>query len=153
MTTLALRSSKAITIAYIISPLAGPISLWVFMILYDIYKDQFAPLRELFVLPWLLMVGGVLALLVEFLIVTPLLMGFNRYRWRWLNGWTACALGFLASALPWLAVTALQILGANQTRTTWLEAFVQSAACGGVGLVGALVFRLIAVRAVESSGA
>ncbi|MFI4934668.1 MAG: hypothetical protein ACHP7N_08630 [Caulobacterales bacterium] len=39
---------------------------------------------------------------VELAVVTPLLVAFNRYRWRWLNTWSGAAVGFSLGALPWL---------------------------------------------------
>jgi hypothetical protein len=87
----------------------------------------------------------------EVLLVTPLLFGFKRYAWRWLNGWIACIYGFLCGAIPCLILGTAnfwsgRLLGATPVREFWIETIGSAFLWGVPGLVGALVFRLIAVR-------
>ena len=146
---LELREDRSIGLAYIIGPAAGLLTLWLWLVAFDFLGPAFSFGRDLLVLPWLLTYGGLLCLLAELLIVTPMLIGFRRYRWSWLNGWTACALGFLLGALGPFAILSVQISSGNQLHESWNRAFGISAACGSVGLVIALTFRLLAVRTVS----
>jgi hypothetical protein len=132
--------------AFVFAPVAGLSALWLSMVLYDLYNQQFSPFRELLVLPWFFMFGLPLCLLIEAIVVFPIIKGFERYKWSWLNGWSACAIGFLIGALPCFILTALEVRGANPTHTAWVDVFRQSATCGIVGIVGAFVFQAIAVR-------
>jgi hypothetical protein len=144
---LTLRSDRALLSAYLISPVAGLSALWLCLLIFDVMNSSLSLGRDLLVLPWLFMFGGAICFIAEFVVVTPLLVGFQRYRWRWLNGWSACAIGFFMGQLPWLIFVGGGILRGNPARTTWFEAILQSFAVGIVGFVAALSFRLIAVRA------
>lgn len=134
--------------AYIIAPVAGLTALWLCIVVYDLCGPNFSFGRDLLLLPWMYMMGGFICAIVEIAIVTPLLLGFERHQWKWLNGWSACAIGFLLSQSVWFAIGAAEILGVNATQTTWTEVTLQSAVVGVVGMVAALCFRLIAVRVV-----
>lgn len=145
---LVLRSGGAVASAYILAPIAGIVSFWLVGIVYDIWNDQVHPIRELLGLPWLFLVGGFICLIVEILVVTPLLLAFDHYRWTWLNGWTAAAIGFLVGgALPF-ALEARSVLNGDPF-ATWLQAILTGGAFGLVGLVFAVVFRLVAVKTEE----
>jgi hypothetical protein len=142
------RDSKHVVMGYIIAPIAGLLSLWASIVAYDFLGPNFNIVRDILILPWIFMVGGFLCALVEIIIILPLVAGFSKYQWRWLNGWSASAIGFFLSAFPWLTFSGWHILSGSPAHSAWLEAILQSMACGLVGLVGAIVFRMIAVRAV-----
>ena len=96
--------------------------------------------------------GGVLVCLIaEFLFATPLLVGFSRYRWWWLNGWTACSIGFLIAFLPVFGFDASPASGEVVDGVVvggggWISLLRGAAPWGLAGFVMALTFRLIAVR-------
>ena len=107
----------------------------------------------------LLFVGGVpVCLIAELVFATPLLVGFSRRRWWWLNGWTACGMGFLIAFLPVFAFDAAApadgdvvngvVLAAHGVRTApgWISLLQADAPWGLAGWLTALTFRLIAVR-------
>jgi hypothetical protein len=121
--------------------------------------------------PWLmaLFVAFIAAavLLAELIFVTPILVGFSRYRWRWLNGWSGCAIGAL-TAMSLAALTtsgwppgnmratndkavyiSVEANGALRVQTSWgtfLSYQVQGAVIGA-GI--ALTFRLLAARVAD----
>ena len=163
--TLELRPIKFVAAAYVLAPLAGLTAL-----LLAIALPTAHPERGLAMWPLVLVVGGFVCLLIELVLVTPLLLGFRRHRWRWLNGWTGVALGFAVGALA-SSATALvslggggtyvwgahdQVLVANGAWTpagwrSWsgmLAGFAPQFGLGGA--VAALVLRLVAVRAAPS---
>lgn len=158
--TFELRPFGFIAAAYVLAPMAGLTTLWLTIAVPGAPHLE----RALAMWPPLLVCGGLICLLIEGVVVTPLLLGYN---WRWLNGWTAVALGFvvgdLASAA--IAVTTLsngvylwgahhQVLIANGAWTaaawqTWAAGFAPQFGLGGA--VTALVLRLMAVRAVPAA--
>jgi predicted lysophospholipase L1 biosynthesis ABC-type transport system permease subunit len=77
---------------------------------------------------------------VEAVVIVPILLGFQRYRWGWLNGWTAAAIGAAIGAIFWTVALILTTPAPPMKLLT--EAFDPAM----VGLIAAVVFRLIAVR-------
>jgi hypothetical protein len=151
--------------AYLVAPLVAVSGLWLAW-----YGPWAAPAGWPFGgQAWaLLFLAGVPGCLIaELVFATPLLIGFSRWRWWWLNGWTACALGLLLAFLPVFAVDALApangdvvngvVLAEHGARTAagWLSLVRADAPWALAGLAIALTFRLIAVRARpdESRGA
>jgi hypothetical protein len=153
---LELRAPPWIILAYFVAPFCGP-NAWLGV---GLAFDHTAGVN---VEDWLVVmaVGGAACLLAELFVVTPILVGFHVYRWPWLNGWTAAAIGFLLAAGAWVFVGYLlptddpgpppdgwQVLGL--TLPGWTQALVTRAATtawsGLIGLVGAVTFRLIAVK-------
>ena len=116
--------------------------------------------------------GGLACIAVELLIVTPILYGYQRYRWWWLNGSTAVAIAFAIGAscsLTWDILGAMHyapdysewgqggvayIINGARTEAGWLawwEALAPHAAGAGmVGGIAALVFRALAIRATPA---
>jgi hypothetical protein len=103
---LTLRSWPVIALAYVLGPFVGLNALCAATTLPAIYDPNFSP--EGAATGWFLVLffGGIACLIVELVVVTPLLRGFNRHRWPWLNGWSGAAIGFLLGAVPWLILTA-----------------------------------------------
>jgi hypothetical protein len=165
---LQLKPLPSIVAAYILAPLAGLTALWVVWIVPSS--------------PWpsaltswgfIIVIGGAVCLTVEMVVVTPLLLAFRRYRWPWLNGWTAAVLAFLVGAicsLIWAVYDAGRsipgysewgqngvafFLNGVRTQAGWqvwrAQLFSSAVACGGVGVIAALVFRLVAIRSERAS--
>lgn len=97
---------------------------------------------------------AVLFFLAELVVVTPLLLAYQRWRWGWLNTWTAVLVAFaicflvpfgLSLWIDWSgypdAVPALLRVIAGEA--------VSSLPFGLFGVAGVLVFRLLAVRREE----
>jgi hypothetical protein len=191
---LTLRSRPMIALAYVLGPFVGLNAWCAATTLPAIYKPDFNP--EGAATGWFiaLLFGGLACLVIELVVVTPLLLAFNRHRWSWLNGWSAAAIGFLIGAVPWLVLMAPnpslspdQIPGSVTTCThghCTVESWVQAglgpapvldhpreiwevdghwtlagwvhvghdvALMGMVGLIVAIVFRLVAVRTAQPS--
>ncbi|HEX3919811.1 MAG TPA: hypothetical protein VHW60_20925 [Caulobacteraceae bacterium] len=155
---LELRSPPWIVLAYLVSPFCG-LNAWLAL---GFAFDPPSPgsIAE----GWLIVmvVGGLASLLVEVVVVTPILMGFHAFRWRWLNGWSAAAIGFALAVAAWFACGHLfppeetdappdvWLLTPGLTLPGWMHTAAMQATeaiwYGVVGLVGATVFRLVAVR-------
>jgi len=149
---LRLRRPAEIAWAYVLGPAAGLTVLWVLMLADSIVDPahglaHIARLSLAFFYIYLLIFGGLVCLAVELVVVTPLLLAFNRYRWRWLNGWTGAMIGFALAFLPALLLVVFAPSPAAR-RPGGLAIALASAAVGVVGLVAAGVFRLLAVRIV-----
>ncbi len=147
---LRLRRPAEIALAFVLGPTAGLTLLWVLMLAGGalVFRHGFAPIARLslaFFYIYLLMFGGLVCLVVELVVVTPLLVGFHRHRWRWLNGWTGALIGFLLAFAPALMLIVLAPRG-RAAGAGWIADILASAVVGVVGLTAAGVFRLLAVR-------
>lgn len=146
---LRLRRPAEIAWAYVLGPTAGLTALFVLMLVAGVLDPSHAFARAArtslaFFFIYLLIFGGLACLVVELVVITPLLIGFHRYRWRWLNGWTGALIGFALAFAPALLLAALA--PTHGPRPGLLATIAASAAIGLVGLVAAGVFRLLAVR-------
>jgi hypothetical protein len=83
-----------------------------------------------------------MCLAVEAIVVAPMLFGFQRYRWGWLNGPSGAAIGFGLGFAFWFIASVVS--GQDDGGSAKLAA--ESINPGVVGLITAVVFRLIAVR-------
>jgi hypothetical protein len=151
--------------AYFVAPLAAVSGLW--LVWYGPWAAPTGVVWPLGGQAWeLLFIGGVpICLIAELIFATPLLVGFSRHRWWWLNGWTACGLGFLIAFLPIFAFDAAApavgdvvngvVLAAHGVRTGagWISLVEADAPWGLAGFTTALTFRLIAVRTQPVSDA
>lgn len=161
---LVLRSPKFVALAYIVSPAVALTGYWLTIVIPiwnnpSAVRDMFGPTLAL-----ILMFGGFACLLMEIIFVTPILMGFRLYRWPWLNTWTAAAIGFALGFIPWMSLSLLSdpprsaywldgvglIVNGERAMVGWLKALRESGMLGAIGLVSALVFRLIAVTTEET---
>jgi hypothetical protein len=145
---LRLRRPAEIALAFVFGPAAGLTVLFMLM-LVSIMVDprDLNPIPRLmlaFFYVYLLIFGGIVCLAVELVVITPLLIGFHRYRWRWLNGWTGALIGFALAFLPTLLL--VELAPHTDRPDAWILGIVVSVAVGIVGLVAAGVFRLLAVR-------
>jgi len=164
---LQLRSLPRIVTAYVLGPALGLTAWWVAVTSTNLSAFH----RPGALMGWfdgwfgILLVGVPICLIVETVIIAPLLLGFVRFRWRWLNGWSGAAIGFLLGAAPWLALEApypspspnparaVWDLGGHWTAAGWAHVALDAALSGMVGLIAASVFRLIAMHTVpERSG-
>lgn len=150
---LQLRPLPVVVAAYLVAPLVTVSALWL------VWYGPWAPPTGMGAYGWAaLLYGGVpVCLVAELLFATPLLVGFSRWRWAWLNGWTACALGFLVAFLPIFALDTAgpayggdvggAVLAVDGVRTAagWISVLWSDAPWGLAGLLTALTFRLIAV--------
>ncbi len=165
---LRLRPGPHIVLALWLGAVAGLTVLWVLMLAYALMDpsrddaDAVLPTFAIFYV-FLLVFGSVVGLIVEGIFVAPLLWGFQRYRWPWLNGWTGALIGFalaFALALPFAVLApgptdqtvwgTVTMAAGHRTPAGWRWALIGCAAVGVVGLVAAGVFRLIAVTAADS---
>ena len=88
---LQLRALPMIVVAYLVAPLVTVSALW--LVWYGPWASPgMAGLGggEAWTMLW--PAGVLVCLIAELLFATPLLVGFSRYRWWWLNGWTACGI-------------------------------------------------------------
>jgi len=150
---LQLRRPAEIALAYVLGPTAGLTVLFVLMLAAGAVDPahglaRVARLSLAFFYIYLLIFGGIVCLLVELAVVTPLLMAFSRYRWRWLNGWSGAAIGFALAFLPTLLVVEL---APRESHGGLIATLIACAAVGLVGLVAAGVFRLLAVRRADKA--
>ena len=141
--TLILKSGDAVMGAYVVAPLAGMTVLWTCITTFDLWASgSSAIIRDLLLLIWIFPLGTILCGVAELLLVTPLLFGFRRYRWKWLNGWTAGLIGFSAGSIPVFILERAHnfggVIGVG-------DAVLSALLSGVVGLTVAMVFRLMAI--------
>ena len=169
---LRLRRPADIALAFVFGPAAGLTVLWLVLLIDAIIE----PSRGYHSLPtlsiaifyvFLLIIGGFVCLVVELVFITPLLIGFHRYRWRWLNGWTLALIGFVLAFTPALLLVALSpptpgsvrdwgmatLVNGHRTAAGWALTVLVCAVIGLVGVVAAGVFRLLAMRRVDPAEA
>lgn len=147
-------------VTYLLAPLIALTGYWAAVALPH-WNNPEADRPQLLALWFLISVlGGAVCLIVELVFVPPLLIGFHRFRWRWLNGWTGALIGFGLGALPWLVFGILAVepgsgRSANgvilvedghRTLEGWLALAGEAGGFGLIGVGSALVFRLCAVR-------
>jgi hypothetical protein len=162
---LELRSFPFVALAYVVAPLIGLSAYWLVWAVPSYIGPPVRVVDALSVLSSMLIFGGFICLIVELAIITPLLLAFRRYRWRWLNGWSGALIGFVMGFSFSLGTASLPqppgsfesgqygvvyVSNGVLTAAGWREAFLSSLWTGGVGLVGAVAFRLIAVRSIDA---
>ena len=139
---LELRSIPVIALAFVVGPVVGLSYLWVVQIVLP-GSAAADPSRALAAWIAYIGLGGGLCLVVEAVVIAPILVGFHRYRWPWLNGGTAAAIGFAVGFAFWFLALALS------TPAGW-TLVTESLNPGVVGLIAAIVFRLMAVRRLDA---
>jgi hypothetical protein len=135
---LELRSVPMIGLAFVVGPVIALTCFWAIeVVLPGVAVAD--PSRALAY--WIAYVGlgGPICLAVEAVVIVPILLGFQRYRWAWLNGWTAAAIGCAVGAIFWTVALILS------TPAGPMKLLTEAVDPGMVGLVAAIVFRLIAV--------
>ena len=169
---LRLRRPADIALAFVFGPAAGLTVLWLLILIDGIIEPRrgyngIATLSLAIFYAFLLIVGGVICLFVELVFITPLLIGFHCYRWRWLNGWTLALIGFVLAFTPALLLVALSpptpgnltdwgmatLVNGHRTAAGWALTTAVCAVIGLVGVVAAGVFRLLAMRRVDGAEA
>ncbi len=93
-----------------------------------------------------LVYGLPVAVLFELVVLTPLLLGYRHFRWRWLNGWTGAALAFAIIGMAWILLALVAAQVTVVTAAGWLGVLGTAAWMGSAAAAGAGIFRLIAVR-------
>jgi len=80
-----------------------------------------------------------LGFLLEVVFVTPILLAYRHFQWRWINTWSIAAIGVGVSAIATLGVQ----LGAGPVGRSYhpIEAAMMA---GLIGFFGSFVFRLLA---------
>jgi hypothetical protein len=137
---LELRSLPAVAAAYIIAPVAGGLTLEATFAGKAMLQRAFGQelQRVLVAVLWVAMP----ALVIEILFITPLLIGYRKYRWPWLNGWVAAGVGFVFATLLGVFV----VVSSSNGPLTFLSVAQRALAFAPVGIACALTFRLVAVR-------
>lgn len=165
---LELRPWWVIGLAYVVAPVVALTALWLVIVMPAVLSpsaEDFDASSAMGLWVELLVRGGGVCLAVEAVIITPILIGFRRYRWRWLNSWSALAVGFALGALPFLVaglwppdpsrryvVNGETIIPSTQRTWADLSAVLGAAAMmGALGLIAAATFCLIAVRRTRAS--
>jgi len=154
---LELRSPPWIALAYIVGPACG-LTAWLATSAICYWSPDSAS-GAVRLWPWIMAFGMPVCLMVELLIVTPILIFFRSFRWPWLNGWSAAAIGFLLAGAGWYLFFGSMPpddsdppgwqVDVDWTFAGWLHVAAMCARTGIVGVVAALVFRLIAVRSIR----
>jgi hypothetical protein len=141
---LIIKSDGAVLGAYLVAPFAGAVILWSCLTANDLWRYGSSALaRDFLFLLWILIYGTIACGIAELLFVIPFLFGFHRYRWKWLNGWTAALLGFLVGAsIPFLHHVSV---------VDRPDQVLVSVCCGLVGVTIAMVFRLMAIAAEDDA--
>jgi hypothetical protein len=103
----------------------------------------------------MLFFGGMIGFFVELVLVTPLLIGYQRHRWAWLNGWSAVGLGSLVGLLSASATLGFAPPGLHGKTAVspYHYNLVVGLSGAAAGAVSALILRLMAVRLVAPSSA
>ena len=162
-----LRPWPYIVAAYLLAPLAAATPLWLLMLAIAALGRNTGMSTTWLTWIGLNLLGLVVGLPIELVVVTPLLIGFHRYRWRWLNGWTGAGLGFLAvAAIGLIYMLAMGLptpqSGPNRfsafdhgvrTPMGWFVVIAVALFVGPFGVVPAWVLRLVAVRRARSDPA
>lgn len=121
--------------AYILGPLVSLTFVWVVITIYDAQQPNWTVSQDLMLLPRIFLFGGAICLAAEVIVVTPILLAFRRYRWRWINGWSALLIGFLTGAAVFLLGLYL-----SRSTATWSGSVYRAVLFGFAGLVGTLPF-------------
>lgn len=151
MTHLVLRSPSQLGRAYILSPLAGMLTLWLCLALSLAGMPGFGLVIDLVVIPWFLIFGSLYCLVVELLVVAPLVAGFRRFGWRWVNTVSVAVIGFLTGVLPLTLLTVSLDDGRGLVAKLQGQALV-TGALGLAGIVAAIAFRRIAMTPSDDKG-
>ena len=157
---LELRSSRTVAIAYVVA--AGVAGL--FFGLETLIQTRSDPAAMALNSDYTfedVLVSAILAaavcLFIEISVITPLLLGFKKYNWSWLNGFTGSLLGFSLAGGPALLIGLMHnadgtseligyYAGGHLTSMGWHHAISNALWIGPVGMVCAIVFRIVAVR-------
>jgi hypothetical protein len=93
-----LRRLRWIGLAYLIAPVVGILVVSAPLAVQEILAR--ASGRTILSGGLLFAIFGIPVCAVgELAFATPFIVAFDRYRWRWLNGWTASGIGYLSAAL------------------------------------------------------
>ena len=144
---LRLKRPADIAWAFVLGPTAGLTALFVLMLISVMVGPSPGLQHAARLSVALLIFGGLVCLLVELVVITPLLVGF-RDRWRWLNGWSSALVGFALSFAPGLLLLSL-LPKPSEVRpeaAAWPMTIFAATVVGVIGLMAAGVFRLLAVR-------
>jgi hypothetical protein len=157
---LELRSPPVVVAAYLLAAIAGGLMFELEFRILDVMQVG-TPIqaihRSLQSAVETVLLTGVPLLAIEIVALTPILIGFARRRWRWLNGWTGVLMGALLGAVPSFlfflrpnADGTSESLGLYQngglTLAGWAHAGNNAILFGAVGATAALIFRVVAVR-------
>ena len=155
---LQLRSLAMVAFAYVASPLLTLTLGWLALDglgLLQALAANDGPTTAQALSLWvtIVLLGTPICVVGELVLVTPLLLAFQKYRWSWLNGWTASLFGFAVCTIIgmiWQSIPGNLLPAGPLPRSVTGFLFVP-VALGLFGAVGALVFRLLAVQRVASS--
>ena len=101
-------------------------------------------LRSLFLLHWVLFFGVIAV--AE--LAAPLLWGFQKYRWTWLNGWSAAAVALAVGAGLGFAFGSMPVVQGIEPQL--VDRFAVAALVGPPAMVVAVTIRLISFRTAIS---
>ena len=138
---LELRSDGRLGLAYAVAPLFAAGAAWITM---TVLPGDFSLVRSLFLLPWVMLYGSILIGIAELIFVTPFVWAFQRYRWNWLSGWSACLLALAIGTLLGFSIGSIEVVPHVPPKLP------ERLGCALIfalpAVVVALTFRLIAFR-------
>ncbi len=142
---LELKSRGRLISGCAIASVAGAIAAW---LAFSLAALDWAWLRALFLLPWVLLFGVPLIAIVELIFVPPLVWAFEKYRWPWFNGWTACLMALVLGSILGFAFGSLR--AAPNVDPLLVDRLASAAVVAAPAVVVALTIRLVAYRAVSA---
>ena len=148
MTRLVLRSTEELVRAYVLSALAGIATLWLIFAVIMLGIGASGFIADLAVIPLFLIFGCLYCMVIDLLVVAPLVAGFRRFGWRWVNSWTVAVIGFLTGTLP------IALLGAASGSPRGLVANLAELApiAGAFGIAGTAAAMTFFLNAMMPAG-
>jgi hypothetical protein len=157
-----LNSISKILLAYLVSAIIGGGVLGIEIVVLAAFDEHSSSFLKdpagTFI--WSAFGGGFLSLVAELLLVTPFLVLFHRFQWRWLNRWSGTIIGFFIGATLAFFISLSPVEGdldvamgyfsrsGLPTLGGWIRAGTDAIIFGLVGGGCALAFWVFAIRPI-----
>ena len=149
MKRLVLGPRSDVVKAFVLSPFPAIATVWLCGVIGSVVARDFRIGLALLLIPWMLLFGMVLSVILELIVVVPLVAGFRRYRWRWVNRGSVALIGFLTGALPVAGIVALSPTGGGALPA--LNDLQLVVVFGLAGVAGAQTFAWIATKPADGA--